>query len=224
MSKKFYGLLLPALAILAFASMGGAAQAAKFEICTNAAGHVGKFETHACKLPEVTGGTFGWLVIGETKQAVVTHGTLTLHALGITITCTVKDAGVIWNNSAGEGRDEITVFTNEKCKASNEEAPPKGCPTPTIEALGLPWQTALVAGTPIRDKIAGIQVELACAGSAVGVFEGSLTPEIVNGSPTEAVFGAGSGELEEPIAKLKATVTGSDAMELANGWAVRVHS
>jgi hypothetical protein len=217
MSRKMYALLLPVLAIAAMAMTAGAAQAAPhWFVCEK--GGTEKFETNQCAKKSAAG-TFSWKLAGTAHVKVKTHTTaLTLHALGITITCEVKDSGAIWNPAGGgAGEDEITVFTNENCVSSE----PAVCSTPTIKPLGLPWKTLLLTVTPIRDEIKGVKVEVLCSGSSAGVFEGNLTPKIVNGSPTVAEFGTGSGELEEATRHLKATVTGSDAIEGESGEAVK---
>ena len=149
--------------------------------------------------------------------------TLTLHGLGNEITCKVLDYGVIENPvGGGAGIDLITEFVNSACKATNEEALPKGCPKPEIlvlhggKALSLrnALPSILLVGPPIRDEITEIEVVVRCENAkgekeTVDVFSGTLTPEI---GSSVAVFAAGSGELEDP-AHNKATVTGTDDLE-----------
>lgn len=209
MSKKLYGLLLPVLATLAFASMGAAAHAAPlWEICKNVgAGH--KFADAGCSI--ATGGNWEWEEAPgvANKTRVFTAGELTLTlASGAKVTCQVADGGFIWNTAAG-GMDEITFFSNYECIS----APATACPTPEIKANGLPgtpWKTELaeVGGKPV-DKIKGITVTLFCSGSAVTTFnKGELAPTI---SESAAHFTGATGELEN-AAHEKAKVEGLDGI------------
>ena len=208
MSKKTYAAFVPLLAVAAFAVMPAVAQAQPHWYSCEASSK-GKFEDTKCTKaapPE----DFEWVRIPAGVPVKVTSTsspTLTLAAAGLTLTCTVKDKGTIENPAGGgAGTDEITEFVNEKCK---------GCPTEPTEiiALGLPWHSVLLAGPPIRDEIKGIKIEIKCGGAKLDEFFGSLTPSI--GSST-AVFGAGSGELEDAKGN-KGTVTGTDDLEGPRG-------
>lgn len=186
MSKKIYAVLLPLLAVAAFGSMAGAAQAAEPHWYSN--GTKLKFEKE-----------------GELfKTPVVSWGSLKLKDGTITITCKVLDEGNIWNTVEGSpGHDEITFFLNHECSSAQ-------CATATITAKKLPWSTVLVKGTPVKDKITGIEIEVNCAGTILNL-KGTLEPNIVNGSAsgglstaTFAEFTASTGTLEG------ATVEGHD--------------
>jgi hypothetical protein len=219
MSKKLYGALLPILAVTAFAMAPAVAQAQLPHWYSCEASSKGKFENTKCTKaapPE----DFEWVRIkAGTKEKpndvqVTTKGTLVLHAPGVEITCTVKDAGSIWNPAGGgAGEDEITEFTNSGCKA----VPAAACEEAEILALNLPWYSRLLVGPPIRDEIyaevegvkKGIEIEVRCKKAKLDVFAGILTPEV---TANAVVFGMGSGELED-AAKNKATVTGTDELE-----------
>lgn len=214
MSKKLYGLLLPVLAIAAFASMSAAAQAAPQWVvpCHKvSAANAGKgaYSNSTCT---VLGGTkeFTKLLLPGEVRKVKTGGTLTLTANnGLVLVCKVKDAGNIWN-TGGVGLDEVTAFVNE---CTSEQ-----CPTVlTVTAEKLAWGTELflMAGV-IRDRIKGIQLHVVCEGVFEATFTGELTPRIVNGTPTAAEFGAGSGELSAG-GGVTATVAGKDAIEGESG-------
>jgi hypothetical protein len=206
MSKKLYAALLPVLAVVSFASMSGAAQAAPHwykceKVVAGTFLDVGCTEAGGSKTFELKR-----LPFNEEKTQVVTWGTLELTFSGITIKCKVIDAGNVWNTTEpAVGKDNIEVFVNYECSSAS-------CTTSTIVAEGLPYETELIAGPPIRDRIKGITIKATC-GALTETFTGELTPEVVNGTsqvkPTVAKFGAGSGELTGGAGG-KATVAGSD--------------
>jgi hypothetical protein len=206
MSKKLYAALLPVLAVVAFASMTGAAQAAPhWYVCEKLATETGKFTDPDCEAAGKGFYELKRLPFTSAKTQVVTWGRLTLTASnGVVYKCKVIDAGNIWNVAlASAGRDNIEVFQNYECTSAQCE---KG---PTITSLGLPWETELLAGPPIRDSIKGIRIVIKCEKPALELeFTGELTPEIVNGSPTVAKFGVGSGSLKSGT--LTGEVTGTD--------------
>lgn len=216
MSKKLYAAFLPLLAVAAFAVLPAAAQAQvpHWYSCQAKAG--GTYENSVCTKTGA-GKLFEWVKTAEGVPVVVkTTGspTLTLHALGAEITCKVLDYGVIENPvGGGVGIDLITEFVNSGCVSTPTTACPAaeiivfhaGKPLSLLNAL----PTKLLVGPPIRDEITEIEVEVRCSGAKVDLFSGTLTPEI---GSSVAVFGAGSGELEDP-AKNKATVTGTDDLE-----------
>lgn len=224
--KRMYAALLALLALGAFGVAASAAQAQPYWLHCVAGAGAEEFTNNQCDEPEVGGG-FVWEPVGAFPGLKVkTHGTLTLHALENEITCDVSDRGYVWNDEPGpgvlQGLDSITAFVNSNCKASNEKPFPEGCPTPAIVAEGLPWATKLilVAGV-IRDEIAGIEVKVSCGANEVGVFSGTLTPKIVNNTPTFAEFDDESGELTGP-GGAKATVSGTDAIEGCDGGGIEV--
>lgn len=174
MNKKLFASLAPLLAVTAFAVVPAAAQA----------------EPHWYK---------GTTLIGSSPITIATSGNLTLNTLGASIKCKVTDAEEIWNPvGGGAGQDSVTAFMLTGCKNKVASAScPKG--PITITAEGLPWPSRLFSTPPpasvIRDEITKIRLNVGCAGSAgtVGdVFEGSLTPEVGNGT---LIFGPGSGSL-----------------------------
>lgn len=222
MSKKLYGLLLPVLAILAFASMSAAAQAApQWVVCHKPGGKTWMFTSLAtCRAgkPKVTNGEWERINISGSahKLKVKTKGTLTLKtANGIEITCTVKDKGSIWNEG-GVGKDEITEFTNTSCTS------PQCTTTATITAVAasFPWLTELFEGAfaEVRDSITGAQIEANCNGTKLVFNKGTLMPEI-NTTTGTAMFGENSGSLETE-AGLTATVAGNDEVEGESGESV----
>jgi alpha-tubulin suppressor-like RCC1 family protein len=153
------------------------------------------------------------LVKGAAHVNVATKGTLTLHALGAEIKCKIADDEQIWNPSgSGAGEDEVTAFTLSGCKSH-----PLLCPVhQKVEVIskGLPWPSHLIAGTPVRDEIEKIKLEVRCSGSGfLDEYGGALTPEVGAGVLT---FASGSGELED-IGHKKATVTGADKLTAPPG-------
>jgi hypothetical protein len=227
MSKKYLAVIAPLLAIAAFAVVPAMAQAGpEWHVCVKGSG-AKEFTNHECNV-EKGGGGWIWVKVGNKANAVsvLTHGILTLHALGVEIECEVDDEGFIWNENM-EGRDEVTKFENLNCKTTHGT-----CATPEIIALRLgvalsatnAWPTKLLAGPPIRDEIKEIEIDVKCGGTLVDTFTGTLRPEMLNGSPLAAFFGTGSGELEDAAVptKNKATVSGEDLIEQLNGWAVKV--
>lgn len=211
MSKKLYALLLPVLAVAAFAIAPAAAQAEfHWYTCHEVAKETGKFEDEGCTKEkaksnfELTRAPFeegGKLFLIQ----VITWGKLEFKVGGVTVVCKVLDAGNVWNAVlAAPGKDNIEVFVNYECSSA---ACPEGV---TLTAEGLPWSSVLAAG-PV-DKISGIQVTLNCKGVLVETFKGELSPKIVNGAgvrkPTVAEFTAATGELAGPVNKAK--VEGKD--------------
>jgi len=203
-----YALLLPVLAVAAMAMTAGAAQALpKWEVCEKEHGGSGtKFSDSECQ-KELATGKWEWVVLPEKpKTQVVTFGKLTLIIPEVaTIKCKVIDAGNIWNAAIG-GLDEVTAFTTYECTSET-------CEKPEIVAKGLPWLTELIAGPAVR--ISGIKITVSCGGGVVGTWEGKLEPKLEN--PTEAhplwaSFTGTTGELEEPVKKIKAKVEGKDSI------------
>jgi len=216
-----YALLLPVLAVVAFASMSGAAQAVepKWEICQKHAGAGTKFSDSECEIP-LTTGAYEWVLVGGAgaKVQVVTFGKLTLKTGGVTIVCKVLDGGNIWNLPAG-GQDEITAFTNYECKTTAGT-----CAMPEIEAVktSFPWVSKLLVG-PI-DEIENIKITVFCGGVKGPTYEGTLKPKIVNGTgghPTFAEFTAGTGTLKEAGGAGIAEVLGHDYILTEEGEEVR---
>jgi hypothetical protein len=217
MFRKLIMSLAPVLAVVAFAIVPAVAQAAHWDHCIE--NKIGKFKDHTCSGTTVANG--GWELTripnGRANQEKVkTHGTLALSiaVLKDEIKCEVKDQGFIWN-VLGVGKDSITDFINSNCKTEKGE-----CLKPEINALqvSLPWPSRLIQGPPIRDVIENIEIEVRCSGAAVDIFQGTLEPTISEKNGT-ATFGTGSGALKDEAGN-EATVTGEDAVEQENGWAV----
>jgi hypothetical protein len=186
MKRKLFALLLPVVAVVAFASMTGAAQAAPhWYICKHEAAATHEWSDSACSVASAKKGEYERvrLPFNEAeKTAVTTFGVLTLESGGATATCSVSDRGKVWNTLlANPGLDEITAFENYECTSNFCTA---GL---SVTTAGVPWPTELIAGPPIKDKIgtAGkpVKVTLACTTPATNdLFEGTLEPEWVNGT------------------------------------------
>jgi hypothetical protein len=156
----------------------------------------------------------GEIIGDEPPVSVATHGTITLHAMAgaLEVTCKVRDSDTIENPAGGgAGIDEMTSFVLSGCKA-----PASVCSHgEKLEVRAdAPLSTRLLAGTPIRDEVAGIELKVICrkgsSETVLDVLTGSLTPEV---GASILDFGAGSGELEESAGPDKATVTGTDKLK-----------
>lgn len=72
------------------------------------------------------------------------------------------------------------------------------------------WSTRLIAGSPPKDEIAGIELEVKCPHESFHqTFTGTLTPTLSNGVLT---FGTGSGELQQEGEPVTSPVIGTDAL------------
>jgi hypothetical protein len=212
MSKRFYAVFVPLLAVAAFALVPATSQAAfHWYICKHEATATHKFSDSECQKAVVNTGNWEWtrLPFNSAKTQIITFGKLTLTwSSGIVITCKVLDAGNIWDvTEPTGGRDNIEVYVNYECTSAQ-------CATVSITAQDLPWETELAAG-PI-DNIGTvakpIEITFNCAGTVL-TFKGQLSPKVVNSTETEptfAEFTAATGELEEPAMKLKMKVEGKD--------------
>ena len=222
MSKRFYAAFVPLLAVAAFAVVPATSQAAEFHWykCQHEATATHNFSDSECQKEVAKTGSWEWtrLPFTSAKTQVITFGKLTLTASnGIVITCKKVDAGNIWNvTEPTAGQDNVEVFVNYECKSEQ-------CATVSVTAKNLPWTSELAAG-PV-DKIKGIEVTVNCAGTEL-TFKGELSPKIVNSTETEPLFEeftATTGELEEPVMKLKAKVEGRDrALGFEHGEDLRV--
>ncbi len=146
---------------------------------------------------------------GEVVPVALSSGgeerSVTLQLLGSTIACNVPiGARMSVTNPVGgsAGTDELTKLKLVLCHAT-----PKLCLKKATEITvhNLPLLSTLSSGTPVRDVIAGVQLEVKCGTVVDDTFTGTLMPA-VGSSVLE--FGAGSGELEDGSGN-KATVTGS---------------
>ena len=94
------------------------------------------------------------------------------------------------------------------CKAAPSICPKKT--KPEVIAQKLPWPTRLLGGTPTRDAIEGIELEVKCSnGTVLYTYTGTLAPEVATSS---LEFDAGAGELEGPLMS-HATITGVDKLK-----------
>lgn len=147
-------------------------------------------------------------------EEVKTKGTITLHLGEATITCKVKDLETIENPlGGGAGVDHMVQFILSGCK---------GTPSPCakgekleVSPAGLPWPTQLLAGTPIRDQISGIEIKIECNNkrtnkkSVYDVLTGTLAPSVGN---SVLEFDAGSGALSQSRGGT-APVSGTDVLK-----------
>jgi len=229
MSKKLYAAIVPLLAVGAMAATGASSASAAephWFVCEKHAGTGTKFSDSECEKTSTTG---EWEWVEQplekeskvTKIQVVTFGKLSLEVTGgPTIKCKVLDGGNIWNTvAAAAGMDEILAFTNYECTISPLTACEEGL---ELNASKFKWPSKLVAGTPIKDEITGITITFKCTKPATNLtFTGSLKPNFVLGHPSFFEFVAASGELEEPVAMLKAKVSGKDFIETDEGREVK---
>jgi hypothetical protein len=208
MSKRFYAAFVPLLAVVAFAAMPATSQAAfHWYTCKHEATATHKFSDSECQKAVVNTGNWEWrrLPFNSVKTQIITFGKWTMTASnGIVITCKVLDAGNIWNvTEPTAGQDNIELFVFFECTSAQ-------CATISFTAKSLPWSTELAAG-PV-DKIKGMEFTLNCAGTEL-TFKGELSPKVVNSTETEPTFEeftAATGELEEPVTKLKFKIEGKD--------------
>jgi alpha-tubulin suppressor-like RCC1 family protein len=128
------------------------------------------------------------------------------------IRCKVKDAETIANPSGGgTGVDELTAFAPSRCSAKSSPCP-KGA-KPEITARKLPWAAHLSAGSPMREVLGGVELEVNCSGVPLATFTGTLMPAV---GSSVLQFGAGSGELTGPGGS-KVTVAGTDKLKGPKG-------
>jgi len=131
MSNKIYAMLLPVLAIAAFASMSGAAQASTlYGTCVAEKPHAKEVP---CKVEEK------FVPFTEERVPVIDKKVsvkFVLENAGATagIECTVfKSVGFFWNAGGFGKSEEILVF--EKCKGTGALATP--CPAGVINGNGI---------------------------------------------------------------------------------------
>ncbi len=147
---------------------------------------------------------------GESIPVKVISGgearTVSLSVPGDTIACNVLGTHSEIIDTApmggGAGTDEVRAIKLALCHATT-----KLCYKSNVEIvpLKLPWLSHLVAGTPVRDVIEGVEIEVRCSnGKVLDTYKGTLMPAIGN---SVAEFGPGSGELEDGAGN-KATVGG----------------
>jgi hypothetical protein len=196
MRRNLLACVAPLFAVIAFAAVPAAAQAAPHWYKKN-------------------------VLVGSAHVTTTTAGALTIEALGAQIKCKVKDTEEIWNPAAGgPGEDLMTGFVLLKCK--NTVASP-GCPIGPlpVTAENLPWRTLLVSVSAppgaIRDDIFGVRLNVGCtnaAGTIGDVFEGTLSPEVGNG---DLLFGGPGGGTLFDLSLNPLTVTGKDNFKAPPG-------
>jgi hypothetical protein len=191
MNRKRFVSLVPLLAVMAFAAVPAVAQAAPHWYKKN-------------------------VIIGPSPVTVTTiGGAITLNVLSATISCNVADSEEIWNPVGGSGQDLVTGFALTGCKNKTASA---ACPKGPLEVKseGLGWPSRLITtpppGSVIRDEILKIRLNVGCAGTSgtVGdVFEGSLSPEVGNGT---LIFGGPGGGTLTDSGSNPLTVSGLDKL------------
>jgi hypothetical protein len=190
MSKRLLASLAPLLAITAFAVIPAAAQAAP----------------HWYKKG---------VLLGISPTTVATSGAITFTTPGAVVKCKLSDGEEIWNPAGGAaGQDLVTSFTLFKCKSTVSSS---ACPKGPAEVLpnGLPWPSHLIPGTPIRDEIQKMRFIIRCIPGTPGdEFEGSLTPQVGNGT---LIFGGpGGGTLFDSFSN-PLTLSGADSLKAPPG-------
>jgi hypothetical protein len=159
----------------------------------------------------------GTLIPQGTPEPVTTSGTLTFKyvvAEESEVTCTVTDEEEVENPlGGGAGTDKITKFVLSNCfiPSNQHNAPVCGAANPEVIAKQLPsWPTALIPGSPLRDEITGVDLELKCSnGTFLETLTGTLKPTIGNSVLT---FGAGSGALSQNGYPGTTSVIGTDSL------------
>lgn len=193
MKKQLLG-LMPLLAVVAFAAVPAAAQAAPHWYKKN-------------------------VLIGSSPVTVATSGNFTVMTPSVTVKCKLVDSEEIWNPaSGGPGQDLMTSFTFSGCKNKSSSA---ACPknSATVVANGLAWPSHLVSstGTPpvIGDEIQKMRLLVQCLPGTVPLeYEGSLTPEV--GAKGALEFGPTSGTLLSG-GVIPLTLTGKDKLTAPPG-------
>lgn len=153
--------------------------------------------------------TTKWNNVGTEKEQTVSSGKLTFQTAVGQISCKKADAGNIWNPEKGNGMDETVLFDLYECAAPEC---PKGV---TVTAMGLPWQSELVAeGGVIRDRSSGVGFTIECEGRKFS-YSGEITPKLVNATKKSWAydeFGEGSGSLSSTSGVAPMTISGKDSM------------
>jgi hypothetical protein len=145
---------------------------------------------------------------------ITTEGTLTFT---VTTTaakkplkskCTIVDRELIENPlGGGPGIDEMLSFSITGCTGK------AACSTGALiafNAVGFPWLSALLPGTPPIDEIKGVEIQEQCSGATLSTYTGTLSPT-VNGSALNFA-GPASGTLEDAL-KNKLTLKGKDKLK-----------
>lgn len=149
----------------------------------------------------------GKVIAEGVKETVKTSAAvgISLGTVGV-LKCKLTDEEIIENPSGGAGGiDTLNTFTFTGCAGKVS-----GCSssTDTIVSKGSPWATELLPGPPIRDRITGLELEVKCGLTTVGVYSGELRPEVTTSSSLE--FGPGAGALTAGLKTLE--INGADKM------------
>jgi len=164
MSKKLLISLAPLVAIIAFAMMPVAAQAAKCVPFTP--GSIPHYCANGTRLPE-----FGPGISGSTKTPIIQWAKLTLGSGAAAVSCKNAVAGNVWNPEGVSpnveklgpaGKGEVELFATYECTVA-------ACPLETrVTAENLPWPYETYEGTApdpagtLRVKNTGIRVKVGC--------------------------------------------------------------
>jgi len=135
-------------------------------------------------------------------ERVRTSGTLTLTHVEneeSEVTCTLTDEETIENPvGGGAGTDKLEQVAFSNCfipSGAKFNVALCGADNPEVVAHQLPWLTHLIAGSPPRDEIQGIELEVKCDnGPFHETFTGTLMPAVGGSVLT---FDAGSGALNQ---------------------------
>jgi hypothetical protein len=113
------------------------------------------------------------------------RGTLTVNK----VICLARGA-TSFRNLATEGVGEIRSLTFEACLGEE-------CDEPAVTASGLPWHFNLFGVEhPLSSELKGVALQVRCAGTSQGVFQGTVIPAV--GDPDEQCNGVGD-ELDSEI-------------------------
>lgn len=203
MSKRC-GALIPLATALALALAAPAAQAA---------------EPHWYRCEEVSGGTleagcttsgsgFTKALVGPSRGLAITTEGIIAMKIGASpsLECDVSGEGNVWNPggaTGGAGEDGLSTF-GLACGGG-------GCGAPELKALKLPWKSVLQAGSPITDRVNGIEIEVKCSGTFVDDVFGHLAPDVIDSTPSALKFTTGTGDLTD-ARNNQVTVVGESAI------------
>jgi hypothetical protein len=143
-----------------------------------------------------------------TTEGMLTFAVTPVSGKKLKSKCQVKDRDLIENPiGGGPGVDEMQSFEITGCTGK------AACSTGALiafTAVGLPWFSVLLPGTPPLDEIKGVEIQEQCSGLVLSTYTGTLTPE-VKGFAGLKFKGPASGTLEDAF-KNKLTLTGTDKL------------
>ncbi|HUB75022.1 MAG TPA: hypothetical protein VL979_13440 [Solirubrobacteraceae bacterium] len=144
-----------------------------------------------------------WYSNGELIKAgevvkVTTSGELTFEHFVVDefeVNCKLTDKETLENPvGGGAGVDTITALKFSHCTyGGHGQLPGNPIGSCKVKAIGLPWHTQLMAGSPVTDEIAGVDVTVKC-GSYHETYTGSLHPSV---GSSVLHFTETTGELED---------------------------